>query len=88
MKRKLSPLFYLFVLSSVFIGCKTNAPTTDVKPNILFFLIDDQRNDVISCAGHPFVQTPTVDKLAKNGIRFTNAFVTNAVAKGNPQNKT
>ncbi len=49
------------------------------KPNIVFFLIDDQRNDTIGCAGHPFVKTPTVDSLAKNGVRFTNMFVTTSI---------
>lgn len=71
--------FYLLVLSSILIGCNIEEDTADVKPNILFFLIDDQRNDVMSCAGHPIVQTPTVDKLAENGIRFTNAFVTTSI---------
>ncbi|WP_233098836.1 sulfatase family protein [Aureibaculum flavum] len=49
------------------------------RPNILFILVDDQRNDVMSIAGHPIVKTPTIDNLAKNGIRFTNAFVTSAI---------
>ena len=55
-------------------GCTAPKP-----PNILFFLIDDQRNDVLACAGHPFIKTPTVDMLAANGIRFTNAFVTTSI---------
>ena len=51
----------------------------EVKPNILFFLVDDQRHDVLSCAGHPILKTPTVDLLAENGIRFTNAYVTTSI---------
>lgn len=46
------------------------------RPNFVFFLIDDLRHDAMSCAGHPFVRTPNIDRLAQNGIRFTNAFVT------------
>lgn len=49
------------------------------KPNILFVLVDDQRNDQLSCAGHPIIKTPTVDKLAANGVRFTNAYVTTSI---------
>lgn len=49
------------------------------RPNILFFLVDDQRNDMLSVAGHPIIKTPTVDKLAENGIRFTNAFATTPI---------
>jgi arylsulfatase A-like enzyme len=49
------------------------------RPNIIFFLSDDHRNDTLSCAGHPIVQTPTIDRLAKHGVRFSNAFVTTSI---------
>lgn len=49
------------------------------RPNIIFFLSDDQRADFLSCAGHPIVKTPHVDALAKEGVRFENAFVTTAI---------
>jgi arylsulfatase A-like enzyme len=49
------------------------------RPNIIFFLIDDQRNDTLGCAGHPLLKTPVVDDLAKNGVRFRNAFVTTSI---------
>ena len=40
------------------------------KPNILFFLVDDQRNDTLGCAGHKIIKTPIVDSLAARGVRF------------------
>lgn len=49
------------------------------RPNILFFLVDDQRNDTLGCAGHPILKTPIVDSLAAEGVRFTNAFVTTSI---------
>ncbi|NIA13952.1 MAG: sulfatase-like hydrolase/transferase [Nitrospiraceae bacterium] len=49
------------------------------RPNILFLLIDDQRNDTLGCAGHPIIQTPAIDELAARGVRFTNAFVTTSI---------
>ncbi len=49
------------------------------RPNIIFFLTDDHRFDVMGCAGHPVIKTPTMDKLAKNGVRFRNAFVTTSI---------
>ena len=49
------------------------------RPNILFFLIDDQRNDTLGCAGHPIIKTPVVDSLAKRGVRFSNMFVTTSI---------
>jgi N-acetylglucosamine-6-sulfatase len=54
-------------------GLAADAP---VRPNIVFVLLDDLRWDDIGCAGHPFVQTPHIDRLAKEGVRFRNAFAT------------
>jgi N-acetylglucosamine-6-sulfatase len=49
------------------------------RPNIIFFLIDDQRYDELSMFDHPFIQTPNIDKLAKNGVYFNEAFVTTSL---------
>ncbi len=46
------------------------------RPNFVFFLVDDLRHDAMSCAGHPFVKTPNIDRIATGGVRFANAFVT------------
>ncbi|MFK7851298.1 MAG: sulfatase [Akkermansiaceae bacterium] len=48
-------------------------------PNILFILVDDQRNDTLGCAGHPVIKTPNIDQLAKHGVRFENAYVTTPI---------
>jgi arylsulfatase A-like enzyme len=70
----------ILLISLFFIGCKKEVkPIKKQRPNIVFILADDQRNDVLSIAGHPIVQTPTIDKLAQNGMRFTNAFVTTSI---------
>ena len=49
------------------------------RPNILFLLVDDQRNDTLGCAGHPIIKTPVIDSLAVEGMRFSNAFVTTSI---------
>ncbi len=49
------------------------------RPNVIFFLSDDQRADFLGCAGHPIVQTPFIDDLAQKGVRFENAFVTTSI---------
>jgi N-acetylglucosamine-6-sulfatase len=43
-------------------------------PNIVVVLVDDLRWDDIAIAGHPFVETPNIDRLANEGARFLNAF--------------
>jgi len=49
------------------------------RPNVLVILTDDQRWDAMSCAGHPFLKTPNIDRLAAEGARFANAFVTTSL---------
>jgi N-acetylglucosamine-6-sulfatase len=46
------------------------------RPNLIFILIDDLRWDALGCSGHPFSRTPNIDRIAAEGVRFTNAFVT------------
>ena len=46
------------------------------QPNIVMVLVDDMRWDEMRVAGHPFVDTPNMDRLAREGARFTNAFAT------------
>jgi N-acetylglucosamine-6-sulfatase len=48
----------------------------DHPPNVVVILVDDLRWDDIAVAGHPFVKTPTIDRLAREGSRFLNAFAT------------
>ena len=45
-------------------------------PNIIFILIDDLRWDDFGAAGHPFVKTPNIDRIAGEGALFRNAFIT------------
>jgi arylsulfatase A-like enzyme len=49
------------------------------RPNLVFILTDDQRNDTLGCAGHPIVKTPHIDRLAREGVRFENMFVTTSI---------
>lgn len=51
-------------------------PAAEQRPNIVVILVDDLRWDAFRCVGHPFVKTPNIDRLAKEGATFTNCFVT------------
>ncbi|MCC2685936.1 MAG: Arylsulfatase [Paenibacillaceae bacterium] len=44
------------------------------QPNIVLFVSDQHRADWMGCAGNPFVQTPNLDRLAEDGVRFTQAY--------------
>lgn len=54
--------------------------TTPAKrPNIIFILTDDQRWDAMSCMGHPFLKTPNMDRIRREGVLYKNAFVTTSL---------
>ncbi len=47
--------------------------------NVVFILTDDHRYDAMGFMGHPFLETPHMDALAKEGAHFRNAFVTTSL---------
>ncbi|MCP4642866.1 MAG: sulfatase-like hydrolase/transferase, partial [bacterium] len=56
-------------------GCAaTGSARAASKPNILFILVDDLGKEWISCCGAQDIETPRIDALAADGIRFTNAY--------------
>jgi len=52
---------------------------TRTQPNILFIMTDDHAYQAISCYGSKLNQTPNIDRLAKEGVRFEQSFVTNSI---------
>ena len=46
------------------------------QPNIVFIITDQQRYDTIGALGFPHVETPNLDRLTREGVHFTNCFVT------------
>jgi arylsulfatase A-like enzyme len=44
------------------------------KPNIVFFLVDDMSWMDVACYGSKFYETPNIDRLARDGVKFTNAY--------------
>ena len=45
-----------------------------LRPNILLIIADDMRYDLMTHEGHPYIQTPNLDRLAAEGVRFTQAY--------------
>jgi arylsulfatase A-like enzyme len=71
------PLYALgaaFFLSLAAISASAAAPAAEPRPNILFIMVDEMRWDAMSCAGHPIVKTPHLDRLAAGGTRFEAAY--------------
>jgi arylsulfatase A-like enzyme len=69
-------LIYLLLLTLPLLhSCRQN---TD-RPNIIFIMADDHAANAISSYGSQIIQTPNIDRLAQEGIRFDNCFATNAI---------
>jgi arylsulfatase len=49
-------------------------PLSEERPNIVLICVDQWRGDCLSVAGHPVVQTPFIDQLALDGVRFSKAY--------------
>lgn len=83
MKRR-SPPFYasICIIVCSFILHAFTAPLQkrkETRPNIIFILTDDQRWDAMGYAGNTVIRTPEMDKLAREGMYFKNAFVTTPI---------
>ncbi|WP_035658939.1 sulfatase family protein [Flavobacterium seoulense] len=63
----------LCLLSLINTPLVSRAQTTE-RPNILLIMTDQQTADAMSIAGNKYLQTPAMDKLAQNGVRFTKAY--------------
>lgn len=65
-------IFFILVVSTIVMSCTTG----DHRPNIIVVLVDDMRWDEFGAAGHAYLKTPNIDRLAKEGVMFANAFAT------------
>ncbi len=77
-------LICFFLLILILGGCNHSKPKQDEssdreKPNIIFYLSDDQDMLDYGCYGNEKVNTLAVDKLASEGMKFTNAFTSMAM---------
>ncbi len=55
------------------------ASAAERRPNVVFVLTDDMRWDCLGCTGHPWLKTPHIDRLAREGVLFKNAFCTTSL---------
>ncbi len=66
----LAGLLVFLLNSSLVIG----QPATNQKPNVIFILADDLGYGDLGCFGQKLIKTPNIDRLAKEGTRFTQAY--------------
>ena len=62
---------------SLFTSCKEEKQE---RINIVYIMTDDHTAQMMSCYGSEFIETPNLDRIAADGVRFTNSFVTNSLS--------
>ncbi|MBT6580834.1 MAG: sulfatase [Bacteroidetes Order II. Incertae sedis bacterium] len=69
-----------FICAFALFGCSSPEPDLidSAQPNLLFIITDDQRFDMMGVV-NPMLETPNMDRLATDGVRFENAFVTTPI---------
>ena len=78
MKIERSLLSFIIVILSFTFGCNTQKKESLTPPNILFAIADDASYPHMGAYGCDWVKTPAFDKVANQGILFTNAYTPNA----------
>lgn len=79
MKNIYLPL-YLLPAAVGAVSCGNGAEEETRRPNILFIMTDDHTTQAMSCYGGRLIQTPNMDRIAGEGIRFDNCYATNALS--------
>ena len=73
---KSSIYFYIIFCCIFFISCESRVSN---RPNIIFIMSDDHSEAAISAYGSNLISTPNIDRIANEGARFNNSFVTNSI---------
>ncbi len=77
--------------TAIIAGCQGNQQTDKEKTgtisykNIVFIISDDHAAGVLGCYGNDIVRTPNLDRLAAQGVRFTNAYVNEPICSASRQ---
>ena len=74
-KNKMRRLHWLLALEIGLLSVSLNA----AKPNVVFIFVDDLGWGDVGCYGNDFIDTPNIDRLAKDGMRFTDFYAAGAV---------
>ena len=68
---------FLVLACAGLVGCAGGE--TAARPNVLVLMSDDQSWDTLGCLDHPWLETPAIDRIAREGATFRNAFVTTSL---------
>lgn len=78
MKNNILRLF-IFVTFILLISATKESEITNIKPNVIYIMADDLGYGDLGCYGQKIIPTPNLDKMAAEGIRFTDFYSGNTV---------
>ena len=71
----MKPSHHFALLGFLFLSCITHAANARKRPvSLLFIITDQQRWDTLACGGNQIIKTPNLDRLAREGARFTGMY--------------
>lgn len=77
-------LFYsmagLSALAATLPSCQQNKSEANKPYNIVYIMTDDHTAQMMSCYDTRYIETPNLDRIAADGVRFTNSFVANSLS--------
>ena len=73
------PILFLILFPWVAVAGLRAAEAGEVRPNIVFIMSDDHAAHALSCYDSRINQTPNLDRIAKEGMRFVNCFAVNSI---------
>jgi len=74
-KAKITSVILTLILTIFLVqACQMKAGVEEETPNFVIILIDDLGSKDVGCYGQKYIQTPNIDKLAEQGMRWTNAY--------------
>ena len=69
-----------FAVLGVATSCQSKKKEEQKLLNIVYIMTDDHTAQMMSCYDSRFIETPHLDRIAREGVRFTNSFVTNSLS--------
>lgn len=79
LKSTLQQIIFTFAIGAFVVFSSCTKPKEEKRPNILFIMSDDHAYQAISAYNDKLIETPQIDRIANEGILFTNASVTNSI---------
>ena len=77
---KFYPVAGMVALSAVTTACQQADKQEKKQYNIVYIMTDDHTAQMMSCYDTRYMETPNLDRIANEGVRFTNSFVANSLS--------